>query len=56
MLKKYNDKIEEIFDGALEFHVEFENICPFEDRNGSVGRLIRFKERCWGSIVRIWNC
>lgn len=35
----------------LEFHVNFEQIHPFQDANGRVGRLILFKECLKYNIV-----
>lgn len=35
----------------IEFHVRFENIHPFQDGNGRVGRLVMFKESLKYGIV-----
>ncbi|MBR2029884.1 MAG: Fic family protein [Clostridia bacterium] len=47
----YNDKKEKTFDDLLDFHHKFENIHPFQDGNGRVGRLILFKECLKNNIV-----
>lgn len=38
-------------DDIIDFHVRFEQIHPFQDGNGSVGRLIMFKECLKHGIV-----
>ena len=50
-LTEYNGKEEKIFENILDFHVKFERIHPFQDGNGSVGRLIMFKECLKYNIV-----
>ena len=39
------------FEEIVEFHVKFEQIHPFQDGNGRVGRLIAFKECLKNDIV-----
>ena len=51
LLSVYNEKKEKTFEDILEFHVKFEQIHPFQDGNGRVGRLIMFKECLKYNIV-----
>lgn len=47
----YNQKEGHSFEEIVEFHVKFERIHPFQDGNGSVGRLIALKEFLANNIV-----
>lgn len=51
LLKEYNTKKQKSFDDLLNFHHRFEQIHPFQDGNGRVGRLILFKECLANNIV-----
>ena len=51
LLKEYNSKKQKSFDDLLDFYCRFEQIHPFQDGNGRVGRLILFKECLANNIV-----
>ena len=51
LLRAYNTKEEKRLEDILDFHVKFEQIHPFQDGNGRVGRLIMFKECLKYNIV-----
>ncbi|MCL2559047.1 MAG: Fic family protein [Turicibacter sp.] len=44
LLASYHGKEEIKFEDIVAFHFEFENIHPYQDGNGRVGRLIMFRE------------
>ena len=55
--KKDNENIltfklkDKTIEDIIEFHYHFENIHPFQDGNGRIGRLIMFKECLTNNIV-----
>ena len=51
LLSEYNAIMHKSFEDILDFHVRFEQIHPFQDGNGRVGRLIMFKECLANNIV-----
>lgn len=51
LLSEYNAKKTKSLDDILDFHKQFEDIHPFQDGNGRVGRLILFKECLANGIV-----
>ena len=51
LLSEYNAIKRKSFEDILDFHVRFEQIHPFQDGNGRVGRLLTFKECLANGIV-----
>ena len=51
LLSDYHQTRQHRLEDILDFHVRFEQIHPFQDGNGRVGRLIMFKECLANGIV-----
>lgn len=51
LLEEYNKKDKISFNDIIDFHFKFEQIHPFQDGNGRVGRLIMFKECLKHNII-----
>ena len=51
LLSFYNRNKRKKLEDILDFHVRFEQIHPFQDGNGRVGRLLMFKECLANGIV-----
>ena len=51
LLAEYNAAKHKNLDDIIDFHKKFEDIHPFKDGNGRVGRLIMFKECLANGIV-----
>ncbi len=51
LLQRYNNIENKTLEDIIEFHYKFEEIHPFQDGNGRVGRLIMFKECLKYNIV-----
>jgi len=51
LISNYNHCKKKVLEHILDFHVRFEQIHPFQDGNGRVGRLIMFKECLANGII-----
>jgi Fic family protein len=51
LIETYRDKQVITINDIIDFHFQFEQIHPFQDGNGRVGRLIIFKECLTNDIV-----
>lgn len=51
LLKWYDSVPTKTIEHIIEFHVKFEQIHPFQDGNGRVGRMIMFRECLYNDII-----
>lgn len=51
LLNWYDSLTEKKIEDIIEFHVRFEQIHPFQDGNGRVGRMIMFRECLYNDIM-----
>lgn len=51
LIEDYRNKTEIAINDIIDFHFQFEQIHPFQDGNGRVGRLIIFKECLANDII-----
>ena len=51
LISNYNKLAKKSLEDILDFHKHFEDIHPFQDGNGRVGRLLIFKECLANNII-----
>jgi len=51
LIENYHSRQEITINDIIDFHFQFEQIHPFQDGNGRVGRLIMFKECLANNII-----
>ena len=51
LISDYHHRRQKTIEDIIDFHVRFEQIHPFQDGNGRVGRLLMFKECLANGIV-----
>lgn len=51
LINNFNYRKTLLIDDVAEFHVQFENIHPFRDGNGRVGRMIAFKQCLQNNVI-----